>query len=418
MAKLVIQGGKPLFGTVEASGAKNAALPLMAASLLSTGDVVLERIPNITDVHVMIELLRYLGASIEYDGKSVMRINCSRVRQTKAPYELVKKIHASFDIAGPLLARFHEAQVPLPGGCVLGYRGVNFHLDGFQTLGAQVALEHGYVCLNTDKLIGTKVYVGRASVGATKNIMMAACMAEGTTYLENIAREPEVTDLAYFLNALGGKISGIGSDKLTIEGVSNLSGTTYRIISDRIEAGTYLIAGAITGGEVTVTNIQSHMLEPLLSKLEETGAVVTRTPLAITVKRGEVLSAVDHIMTAPYPGFPTDLQAPFVALLTIAIGISMVEETIFDGRFSYVPELERMGADVRIADRTAIVKGVESLTGAPVEAPDIRAGGSLVLAGLAAKGQTEVGGVEYIDRGYEKIEEKFSMLGADIKRVF
>ena len=417
MAKLVIQGEKVIKGTIEASGAKNAALPLMAASLLASGDVVLKRIPNITDVHVMIELLRYLGADIEYDGKSDMKINCDRVRVTKAPYELVKKIHASFDVAGPLLARFHEAQVPLPGGCVLGYRGVNFHIDGFQALGAQVNLEHGYVCLNSNNLFGNKIYVGRASVGATKNIMMAACLAEGTTLLENVAREPEVVDLANFLNALGAKITGAGGDKISIVGASHLKGTSYSIISDRIEAGTYLIAGAVTGGEVTVTKIQPHMLEPLLIKLESANLEVVRSENSITVKNNGNLFAIDHIMTAPYPGFPTDLQAPIVALLTKACGISMIEETIFDGRFSYVPELQRMGADIRVADHTAVVKGVEALTGAPVEAPDIRAGGALVLAGFAAKGQTEVGGLEYIDRGYEKIEEKFTSLGADIKRV-
>lgn len=417
MAKLVIQGGKAIKGTIEASGAKNAALPLMAASLLASGDVILKRVPNITDVHVMIELLRYLGADIEYDGKSDMKINCDRVRVIKAPYELVKKIHASFDVAGPLLARFHEAQVPLPGGCVLGYRGVNFHIDGFQALGAQVNLEHGYVCLNANHLFGNKIYIGRASVGATKNIMMAACLAEGTTLLENVAREPEVVDLANFLNALGAKITGAGTDKISIVGASHLKGTSYSIISDRIEAGTYLIAGAITGGEVTVTKIEPHMLEPLLTKLESANLEVVRSLNSITVRNNGNLLAIDHIMTAPYPGFPTDLQAPIVALLTKAFGISMIEETIFDGRFSYVPELERMGADIRVADHTAVVKGVDALTGAPVEAPDIRAGGALVLAGFAAKGQTEVGGLEYIDRGYEKIEEKFTALGADIKRV-
>lgn len=388
----------------------------MAASLLTRDDVILQRVPDITDVHVMIDLLRSLGASISYDGESRMTVNCARVSSVRAPYELVKRIHASFDVTGPLLARFKEAEVPLPGGCVLGYRGVDFHISGFQALGATVSLEHGYIHARATSLTGIRFLIERSSVGATKNLMMAACLAEGTTVLENAAMEPEVADLANFLNSMGAKISGQGTSIITVEGVQALHGGEYTIISDRIEAGTYLLAGALTKGKVKVAGISPFFLESFLKKLEEAGVKVTRGRESIEVEGSREILPVD-VMTGPFPGFATDLQAPIVSLLATAKGTSTVQETIFDGRFSYVPELRRMGADIKVADRTAVVRGVEVLTGAPVEAPDIRAGGALVLAGLCAQGETCVGGVEYIERGYEGLERKFSSLGASIKKV-
>lgn len=416
MARLVIRGGKRLEGTLPAKGSKNAALPIMAASLLVDGPVVLERIPNITDVHVMISLLESLGAKISYDGKSLMEIDSHGVKRYRAPYNLVKKIHASFDITGPLLARFHKAEVPLPGGCVLGYRGVNFHIDGFQALGAKVKLEHGYLIAKADQWKGARILIGRSSVGATKNILMLACLSKGQTILENAAREPEVVDLANFLRACGAKIEGAGTSEIVVEGVSKLQGCSYRIISDRLEAGTWLLAGAVTRGDVTVTDIPSTFLRAFLDKVEATGATVERQESSIRAAGpAEILPT--EILTAPFPGFPTDLQPQLVAYLSLANGTSMVTETIFDGRFMYAAELQRMGADITVTDRVSIVKGVSRLTGAPVEAPDIRAGGALILAGLGAEGETTVNGLEFIDRGYEKPEERLRSLGADITRI-
>lgn len=416
MARLLIRGGKKLRGKMSAKGAKNAALPIMAASLLVSGPVTLERVPDITDVHVMISILEALGAKVTYDHESMMQIDASGVNGYRAPYELVKKIHASFDIAGPLLARFHQAEVPLPGGCVLGNRGVNFHVDGFEALGANVAVDHGYLVAKADRLEGARILIGRSSVGATKNIMMASVTADGKTVLENAAREPEVVDLAHFLNDCGAKIQGAGTSEIHVEGVEKLRGGNHRIISDRLEAGTWLLAGAITGGDVTVADIPPAFLDAFLDKLEATGAQVERSQNSIRVIRAKAIAPVE-IMTAPFPGFPTDLQPQFVAYLSGADGTSIVTETIFDGRFMYAAELQRMGADVKITDRTAVVKGVPYLTGAPVEAPDIRAGGALILAGLCAQGETSIGGTEYIDRGYEKPELRLREIGADIQRV-
>ncbi|MBI2263704.1 MAG: UDP-N-acetylglucosamine 1-carboxyvinyltransferase [Armatimonadetes bacterium] len=415
MERLLIRGGRKLQGTITASGAKNAALPIMAACILIKDEVRLDRVPDITDVHVMTEILQYLGAAIKKENDTLV-INCSGIDKFKAPYELVKKIHASFDITGPLLARFKEAQVPFPGGCVIGTRAINFHIDGFAALGAQVGLEYGYLKTRTDKLVGTRFYVGRSSVGATKNIMMTACFASGVTILENAAREPEVSDLANFLCAMGARIRGIGTPILEIEGVESLHGGSYKIISDRIEGGTYLLAGAATGGDVTVRGLSPHFLEGFLDRLTSAGILVETGADFVRVVGNPEVSPVD-LMTAPFPGFPTDLQAPIVALLAVAKGISIVQETIFDGRFNYVPELRRMGADIRVADRTAVIRGVPMLTGAPVESPDIRAGGGLVIAGLVADGYSEVGGLEFLHRGYEHFEEKLASLGAEIKKV-
>ena len=415
MDKLFITGGKKLKGKLSSSGAKNAVLPIMAACILVKGDVLLRRVPDITDVWVMMELLRALGAKVEYNKKDeTLFINTDGISSTRAPYHLVRKIHASFDVTGPLLAKFLCAEVPLPGGCVLGTRAVNFHLDGFRLLGADVCLEHGYVKAKAAKLQGTRVYIGRASVGATKNIMMAACLAEGITILENAAREPEVMDLMNFLNATGAKISGSGGT-MRIDGVSELRGVEYNIISDRIEGGTYLLAGAITRGDVTIDGISSEFLEVFLSKLESANVEVLRGKNYIRVKGKKRIYPVD-IITSPYPGFPTDLHAPMAAFLTISDGTSFIEETIFDARFNYVDELRRLGARIRLVGKTAVITGVSRLTDAPVEAADLRAGGSLVLASLAAEGTTEITGVEYIDRGYKSIEKKLSALGAQITR--
>lgn len=417
MPRLIIQGGYPIKGEVAARGAKNAALPLMAACLLVKDDVVLKRIPNISDVFIMADLLRALGAKVDHNQQAgELLINCSNVNTTSAPYKLVRKIHASFDVTGPLLARFQQAEVPLPGGCVLGTRAVNFHIEGFQALGAQVNLHHGVIKAKTQGLRGTKFFLKRPSVGATKNLVMAACMAKGLTTLENVARDPEVDDLVNFLNRCGGDIQGLGETRLVIKGVNKLHGVEYPIISDRIEAGTYLMAAAATGGWLTVTEIDSRFLESLLSVLNAAGQRVESGENHVKVVSRRPLKAVE-ITTAPFPGFPTDLQPPLVASLTLAQGISVVEETIFDGRFGYVDELRRMGADIRVTDHTAVVHGVGRLTGAPLEALDIRGGGAMVLAGLAAVDKTEISGVEFIDRGYERIEESLAALGARIRRV-
>lgn len=416
MARLVIKGGRELRGVLSSRGAKNAALPIMAASLLAEGDVLLERIPCISDVWVMAELLRTLGATVEFDGASRMLINTDRVDRCEAPYELVRKMNASFDITGALLARFHNAKVPLPGGCNLGSRPVDLHLDGFRALGAEVSQEHGYVQARTNDLKGAKIYFNKPSVGATKNVMMAACLAEGKTILENAAKEPEIVDLSNFLNSMGARIMGAGTPTIEVEGASRLKGTKYSIIADRIEAGTYLLAGVITRGEVTIREIDPFILEALLVNLRLASQEVETGTDWIRVRGARPIHHLE-VTTAPFPGFPTDLQPPIVAFLSLADGTSIVKETIFDRRFMYVDEMRRLGADIRVTDHIAVVCGVGKLTGAPVDAPDIRAGGALVLAGLAAEGETIVGGVEYLDRGYERIEENLQALGAHIRRL-
>ncbi|MCL4512459.1 MAG: UDP-N-acetylglucosamine 1-carboxyvinyltransferase [Candidatus Eremiobacteraeota bacterium] len=416
MSYLVIKGGVKLEGSLPAVGAKNAALPLMAASILIEEPVTFENVPDITDVDVMVEILEAIGGKILYDRKGTMQIDMSGIHTFQAPYDLVKKIHASFDITGPLIARFNQAQVPLPGGCVLGYRGVNFHIEGFQALGASVVIEHGYLIAKADKLEGNRILIGRSSVGATKNILMAACKAKGVTILENAAREPEVADLARFLNSCGAKIEGVGSSEMRIEGVQKLHGTTHRIIPDRLEAGTWLLSALMTKGDIQIKGIPPYFLGAFLDKLEAAGAVAQKNEDSIRVTAGKTIHPIE-ILTSPFPGFPTDLQPQFVSCLSLASGTSLVTETIFDGRFMYVAELLRMGADIRVVERTCVVKGVKELTGAPVEASDIRAGGALILASLAAQGESRIGGIEYIDRGYEKPEIRLKLLGAEIERI-
>lgn len=416
MAKYIIEGGRQLKGKITASGAKNAVLPIMAASILVGGKVYLHNIPNISDVWVMIDLLKDLGADVKFEPGGEMFIDTSNIKDKPAPYEFVRKIHASFDITGPMLARFQRAEVPLPGGCVIGTRAVDLHIMGFERLGVEVKLEHGILRAKTKDMTGAKIYFSKTSVGATKNVMMAACFAKGETIIENAACEPEVYDLANFLNKCGAKIKGHGTKDIIINGVDRLQGTDYAVMSDRIETGTYLFAAAKTGGDILIEKTNPQNLKAVLDALTRTGVDTKLTSDTIRLKAQKKFNSVD-IITEPYPGFPTDLQPPLVAMLTTANGTSFIEETIFNGRFGYVDELRRMGADIIIRNRGAVIRGVKSLTGAPVEAYDLRAGGALVTAALAANGTSEVYGIEYIERGYEDFERKIYSLGGVIKRV-
>lgn len=416
MARLIVRGGTPLHGRLEAKGAKNAALPIIAASILARGEVVLRRVPRITDVWVMADILRAMGARVDYDGKQTMRIDASRLSTTAPPVDAVRRMNASFDVAGPLLARYGEAEVSLPGGCRLGPRPVNLHLDGFRALGAEVTSEHGCVKARARRLRGTHILFPRVSVGATKNCLMAATLAEGRTVLENCAREPEVQDLANFLKGMGARIEGVGTCTMVVEGVAELRGIEYEILSDRVEAGTYLIGAAVTGGDVTVERVSLPLLEALVEALRQAGQEVTVGEDFIRVRGRRPIRPLE-ISTMPFPGFPTDLHPPIVCLMALADGTSTLQENIFEGRFMYAMEMVRLGADLRVSGRNLVVRGVPRLQAAPVDAPDIRAGGALVLAGLAAQGETSISGVEFIDRGYEDIEGRMSMLGASIRRV-
>ncbi len=417
---LRVRGGAPLEGSVRTHGAKNAALPIMAAALLAKGKVTLHRVPRITDVSVMWSLLEALGARLRYEGNGTVTIDTSNVASHRAPYTLVRKLAASFDVVGPLLGRFGRAEVPLPGGCVLGTRATDMHELAFRALECEVKNAHGYLIATAKKkrLQGAEIEFRMPSVGATKNAMLASVLADGTTTLRNAAMEPEVTDLANFLCAMGARISGAGSDTIFIEGVPELHGVEYTIIPDRIVTGTLLLCGAATRGDVTVTECIPDHLHALGLKLQECGAVVTSGDDWIRVQADALTGGTD-ILTAPYPGFPTDLQPQMVSFLCTAPGNSVVEESIFNARFSYVNELARMGADVRVSmeSNTAVVKGGAPLSGAPVEAPDIRAGAALVVAGLAAAGETEIIGLEFIDRGYERLEEMLSALGGQVQRA-
>jgi UDP-N-acetylglucosamine 1-carboxyvinyltransferase len=414
---LRVRGGARLEGSVATHGAKNAALPIMAASLLAKGKVTLHRVPRITDVSVMWSLLEALGARVRYEGDNTVTIDSSNVALSRAPYTLVRKLNASFDIVGPLLGRFGLAEVPLPGGCILGTRATDMHEQAFVALGCDVRNAHGYLIAESKhkRLQGASIDFRMPSVGATKNALLASVVAEGTTTLHNVAMEPEVTDLANFLVAMGAKVAGIGTDTMTIEGVEELHGVEYEIIPDRIVAGTLLLAGAVTRGDVTVTRCNPDHLRVMLEKLEECGVETTTGADWARVRAGSIKGGTE-ILTAPYPGFPTDLQPPMLAFFCTCPGTSVIEESIFNARFSYVNELARMGADVKVASNAAIVKGVDTLSGAPVEAPDIRAGAALVLAGLGAAGETEIIGLEYIDRGHERLEEMLSDLGAQVQR--
>lgn len=417
MDKLIITGGATLDGEIRISGAKNAALPILAATLLAEGPMTVGNVPHLQDVTTTMELLGAMGIRIVIDEKLAIETDVSTIKQFSAPYELVKTMRASILVLGPLLAHFGEAEVSLPGGCAIGSRPVNIHIEGLQAMGADIIVENGFIKAKAKRLKGAKLVLDIVTVTGTENLMMAATLAEGTTVLENAAREPEVVDLAECLIKMGAKITGAGTPTITIEGVEKLNGIRYNVVADRIEAGTYLVAAAITGGRIKIRDVQPDILDAVLSKLRDTGAEVETGEDWISLDmHGKRPKAVD-IHTSPYPAFPTDMQAQFTALNAIAEGSSIITETVFENRFMHVQELERMGADIRLEGNTAIINGVEKLTSAPVMATDLRASASLVLAGLVAEGDTEVNRIYHIDRGYERIEEKLLQLGATIHRV-
>jgi UDP-N-acetylglucosamine 1-carboxyvinyltransferase len=417
MDKLQIRGGKPLEGEVRISGAKNAALPILAATLLAEGTASVGNVPHLQDVTTMIELLGRMGVSVTINDKMRVEVDASTIRECVAPYELVRTMRASIVVLGPLLARFGRADVSLPGGCAIGARPVNIHVAGLQAMGADIHIENGYIRARADRQNGARLVLDTVTVTGTENLLMAAVLAKGQTIIENAAREPEVVDLANFLNAMGARIEGAGTDKIVIDGVERLNGTAYDVLPDRIEAGTYLVAGAITSGKVRVKNTRTDFLDAVLTKLEEAGASIQIGDSWIELDmRGRRPRSVD-IRTAPYPGFPTDMQAQFAALNTIAEGVGTVTETIFENRFMHMLEMRRLGAEIRLEGNTAIIKGVDHLTAAPVMATDLRASASLVLAALVAHGATDIHRIYHIDRGYECIEEKLEQLGAQIKRL-
>jgi UDP-N-acetylglucosamine 1-carboxyvinyltransferase len=415
--KLQIRGGVPLDGEVRISGAKNATLPILAGALLADGPVTIGNVPHLQDVTTMIELLGRMGASVTVDERMRIEVDPRTTRETFAPYELVKTMRAAILVLGPLVARYGSADVSLPGGCAIGARPVNIHVAGLQAMGADVHIENGYIKARAGRLKGARIVLETVTVTGTENLMMAAALAEGRTILENAAREPEIVDLALFLNAMGAKVGGYGTDTIVIDGVESLHGASYDVLPDRIEAGTYLVAGAITGGRVRARGACAGHLDAVLAKLEEAGATVIRGENFVEVDmRGRRPKSVD-IRTAPHPGFPTDMQAQFAALNTVAEGVGTIVETIFENRFMHMLEMRRMGAEIRLEGNTAIIKGVPRLTAAPVMATDLRASASLVLAGLVADGLTEIERIYHIDRGYECIEEKLQGLGAQIRRV-
>ena len=415
MDKIVIHGGKPLRGHVRISGAKNAALPILISSLLTEGWNTYTHVPDLVDIQSTIKLLEILGVRVEHEGNTV-RIDANHFTTNEAPYDLVRKMRASILVLGPLLARLKKARVSLPGGCAIGERPIDQHLKGFSLLGAAIELNHGYVEASADRLKGADIYFDISTVTGTENLMMAAVLAEGTTVLRNAAQEPEVVVLAETLNLMGAHVQGAGTPVMTIEGVSMLHPVSVSIIPDRIEAGTMMIAAALTRGDVTLTDCEPEHLEAVISKLKLVGARVTVEGKRIRVIGPDHITSVD-IKTLPYPGFPTDLQAQFMVLMSIASGTSMISETVFENRFIHVSELNRMGADIKVSGNIAMVKGVPMLSGAPLMASDLRASASLILAGLVAKGETQVNRVYHLDRGYEALEKKLADLGADIKRV-
>ncbi|HHU69613.1 MAG TPA: UDP-N-acetylglucosamine 1-carboxyvinyltransferase [Thermoanaerobacterales bacterium] len=412
MSKIIVKGGSSLNGTIKVDGAKNATLPILAASLLASGESIIEDVPELEDVRVMCEVLHSLGVDVEYGDRKAI-IEAKNISNIEAPYELVRKMRASFLVAGPLLARLGKARIALPGGCAIGSRPIDLHLKGFSSLGAEIYLGHGYIEAKADKLIGERIYLDYPSVGATENIMMAATLAEGQTYIENAAEEPEIVDLANYLNAMGARIIGAGTDLIKIDGVKELKGVKHQVIPDRIEAGTYMTAAAITQGDVLIDNVICEHIKSIIAKLKEAGVYVEELPRGVRVKAPYRLKAVD-VKTLPYPGFPTDMQAQMMALLSTADGTSIIIETVFENRFMHADELKRMGAKIKIEGRTAIIEGSERLTGAPVKATDLRAGAALVLAALAAEGETHINDAFHLDRGYVDIVEKLNNLGAKI----
>jgi UDP-N-acetylglucosamine 1-carboxyvinyltransferase len=417
--KLIIEGGVPLHGEVVISGAKNAALPILCAGLLAETPFTLTGVPELRDVASTLKLLDTMGVKVSKDGDQVT-LDASDVASFEATYEMVKTMRASILVLGPLLARFGTARVSLPGGCAIGSRPVDLHIKGLQAMGAAMHITHGYIQASTlhlpnRRLQGAKYYMDMVTVTGTENLMMAAALAQGTTVLENAAKEPEVVDLAECLNKMGAKITGAGTDTITIEGVERLTGAQHHVVCDRIEAGTYMVAAAMTGGEVTLKNARADLLEAVIEKLREAGATISHDSNSITVKSDGKLKAV-NVRTAPHPAFPTDMQAQFMAMNTVAEGVCTVIETIFENRFMHVQELQRMGANIDVQGNTAMVQGVSALEGANVMATDLRASAGLVLAGLVADGETVIDRIYHLDRGYEKLEEKLNQLGAKVRR--
>ncbi len=416
MDKLLIRGGAPLSGEVRISGAKNAALPIMCAALLSQSPLRLSNVPHLRDVTTLLTLLGGMGVAVSLDEKLGLELDAGRLHTPFAPYEMVKTMRASILVLGPLLARCGEARVSLPGGCAIGQRPVDLHIKGLQAMGADIRVEHGYIIATAKRLKGARIFTDLVTVTGTENLMMAACLAEGTSVIENAAREPEVVDLANCLKAMGANIEGAGSDVITIEGVSALAGAAHRVMPDRIETGTFLAAAAATGGSVRLRNTSARFLEAVVDKLREAGATITAEDDSILLEMDGPPRSV-NLRTAPYPAFPTDMQAQFMALDCIARGTAVLTETIFENRFMHALELQRLGADIEISGNTAVVKGVPQLDGATVMATDLRASASLVIAGLVAQGETAIERIYHLDRGYECIEEKLSQLGARIRRV-
>ena len=416
MDKLLLRGNGPLRGELRISGAKNAALPCLAATLLAREPVRLRNIPHLRDITTTLELLSTLGARVLVDGQLGIEVDPRPVHSVVAPYELVKTMRASILVLGPLLARHGAAEVSLPGGCAIGSRPVSVHLSGLQALGAKITVEDGFVKAQASRLRGTRIVMEMVSVTGTENLLMAATLAEGRTILENAAREPEIVDLARCLSAMGARISGAGTSVIEIEGVAELHGAEHSVVPDRIETGTYLVAAAMAGGDICLKRTDAGLLESVILKLREAGAEVSAEADTIRIRMTRRPQAVD-VRTAPYPAFPTDMQAQFMAMNCIAVGSSVVTETIFENRFMHVSELQRLGADINADGKTAVVRGVPRLRGAPVMATDLRASASLVLAGLVAEGETLIDRIYHLDRGYEVIEEKLSALGADIRRI-
>lgn len=426
MDRIQVRGGNRLNGEIRISGAKNAALPLMVASLLTDEPLILASVPHLTDISQLAEILAGLGVDITLDGNGrteaeigrVLNLHARTIKSTEAPYELVRKMRASFLVIGPLIARCHKAKVSLPGGCAIGTRPVDLHLKGLEAMGTEIELSEGYVIAKAPKgLHGARINFPFVSVGATENLVMAATLAKGTTILENAATEPEVTDLVHCLQAMGAKIDGVGTRTITIEGVDRLHGASHTVLPDRIETGTYMMAIAATGGEVELTGTRADLVEAVIPLLKDAGVGIQATNRGIRVSRNGAHYTGVEVTTEPYPGFPTDLQAQLMALMCTANGVSRITETIFENRFMHAPELLRMGADITIDHQTAVVRGVNRLRGAPVMATDLRASVSLIIAGLAAEGETVVNRVYHLDRGFERIEEKLSAVGADIRRV-
>ena len=420
MDKIIVQGGKRLMGEVTVSGSKNAALPILIASLLTAEPCHYHRVPNLADIHTTLKLLGRLGVKIDKErwdrGSNELTLEAEFVTKLEASYDLVKTMRASFLVLGPLTARFGQARVSTPGGCAIGARPVNLHLKGLEAMGASIEHSHGYIEATAVRLRGAKIYLDLPSVGATENLMMAATLADGTTVIENAAKEPEIEDLANALNKMGARVRGAGTDIVQIDGVDSLHGFSHEIISDRIEAGSFVIASAITGGDVWIKGARAEHLDAFLIKLQEAGVVLSVDRGGIRVQRNGKVKSVD-VTTLPYPGFATDLQAQVMVLMSVADGVSVITETIFENRFMHAQELDRMGAQIQLEGNRALVRGVRELSGAPVMATDLRASVSLILAGLVASGSTEVSRVYHLDRGYEHIEEKLSNLGAQIQRV-